>query len=86
MQPTDNHQSLEENESDSKKDTRLPLFHIILSVLAAAFGVQSKKNLEKDFTAKGSIYIYIAAGVIFTTLFVVSVALVVKMVLGQAGG
>ena len=44
----------------------LSVAHVILSVFAAAFGVQNRSNLEKDFNAKNSIYIYIVAGVIFT--------------------
>ena len=64
---------------------KLSFLHILTSVMAAAVGVQSKKNQEKDFNAKGSIYIYIAAGVIFTVLFVLTVAMVVKSVLSNAG-
>ena len=74
---------LPENPAD-KKET-LPILHIITSVLAAAVGVQNKKNQEKDFNGKGSIYIYIAAGIIFTALFVVTVATVVKNVLAGTG-
>ncbi|MDQ2075484.1 DUF2970 domain-containing protein [Marinimicrobium sp. ABcell2] len=58
--------------------------HIVLSTVAAAFGVQSNKNRERDFKG-GSIYTYIAAGVIFTTLFVLAVILVVRTVLANAG-
>ncbi|MFD1216534.1 MULTISPECIES: DUF2970 domain-containing protein [Microbulbifer] len=57
---------------------------IVLSTLAAAIGVQSNKNRERDFKA-GSIKAYIAAGVIFTALFVVTLILVVKTVLGNMG-
>ena len=64
---------------------KLPLSHIIKSVLAAAIGVQSKKNQQKDFNSRQAIYIYIAAGIIFTTLFVLGVAYVVKTVLANAG-
>lgn len=67
-----------------QQEESLPILHILSSVLSAAIGVQNKKNQERDFNAKGSIYIYIAAGVIFTALFVVSVALVVTMVLNNA--
>lgn len=78
-----------ESESDNGKKPankeRLPILHILTSVFSAAIGVQSKKNQEKDFNGKGSIYIYIAAGVIFTVLFVITVVTVVKMVLSNAG-
>ncbi|HCH20086.1 MAG TPA: hypothetical protein DEX33_01695 [Cellvibrionales bacterium] len=66
-------------------DEKLPLKHIIISVLAAAIGVQSKKNQEKDFTAKGSIVTYIVAGIIFTVVFVITVIAVVKSVLTHTG-
>lgn len=71
--------------SEEQEPQKLPLLHILTSVFAAAIGVQSKKNQEKDFNGKGSIYIYIAAGVIFTMLFVITVATVVKTVLANAG-
>jgi hypothetical protein len=66
-------------------DEKLPLKHIIISVLAAAIGVQSKKNQEKDFTSKGSIVTYIVAGIIFTVVFVITVIAVVKSVLTHTG-
>jgi len=84
ISPTDN--SLDDSENqDQPNDNRLSLLHIITSVLAAAIGVQSKKNQQKDFTNKQSIYIYIAAGIIFTTTFVFTVIYVVKTVLSNAG-
>jgi hypothetical protein len=69
--------------SDGKQ--KLSLLHILTSVLAAAVGVQSKKNQGKDFNGKGSIYIYIAAGIIFTALFVITIVTVVKSILAGAG-
>ncbi len=57
---------------------------IVLSTFAAAFGVQNRKNLEKDFK-HGNIYTYIAAGIIFTVLFVITVVIVVKVVLANSG-
>jgi NhaP-type Na+/H+ or K+/H+ antiporter len=53
---------------------------LVVSVLGAAFGVQSRKNRERDFT-KGNIYVFIVAGVVFTALFVATVWTVVQMVL-----
>ena len=69
----------------SEGKQKLSILHILTSVLAAAVGVQSKKNQEKDFNGKGSIYIYIAAGIIFTTLFVITIVTVVKSILAGAG-
>ena len=61
-------------------DLKPKFWSIVGSTLAAAFGVQSSKNRERDFQ-HGNIWIYIAAGIIFTTLFVFSVIGVVKLVL-----
>ncbi|WP_460227840.1 DUF2970 domain-containing protein [Aurantivibrio infirmus] len=58
-------------------------FQIVLSTLAAAFGVQSKKNLERD-TKHGNISHYIVAGIIFMILFVLTVSFIVKQVLRLA--
>ena len=55
-------------------------WQIALSTVAAAFGVQSHKNQERDFQS-GNIYVYITAGVIFTLLFIAGISLVVKLVL-----
>ncbi|NNL56267.1 MAG: DUF2970 domain-containing protein [Pseudomonadales bacterium] len=84
-------QSKEQRDSTEPDDTprdapgKLPLRHVLTSVLAAAFGVQSKKNQQKDFSHKQAIYIYIAAGIAFTALFVLAVAFVVSTVLSNAG-
>ncbi|MBT5293999.1 MAG: DUF2970 domain-containing protein [Cellvibrionales bacterium] len=77
----------DKTESSSTSDDKqtLSILHILTSVLAAAVGVQSKKNQEKDFNGKGSIYIYIAAGIIFTVLFVITIVTVVKSILAGAG-
>lgn len=78
--PQDQADSTTKQEKNNTKE-KLPLTHVIVSVLAAAIGVQSKKNQEKDFSAKGSIVTYIVAGIIFTVVFVVTVIAVVKGVL-----
>jgi len=67
--------------SQSKKPS---FWKIVLSTMAAAFGVQTKKNLEEDFN-HGSVYTYIAAGIIFTTVFVIIVFTVVQAVLKSNG-
>ena len=56
---------------------------IAFSVIAAAFGVQSSKNRERDF-ASGSYLPFIIGGVVFTALFVLVVMAVVSAVLGSA--
>ena len=55
-------------------------YRIIQSTLAAAIGVQSKKNRERDFE-EGSAGVYIIAGIVFTALFVATVLTVVQAVI-----
>ena len=54
-------------------------FRIIQSTLAAAIGVQSKKNRERDFE-EGNTGAFIIAGVTFTALFIATVMAVVTLV------
>lgn len=72
------------HQEDQKSPQKPNFFQIVLSTVAAAFGVQSNKNRERDFKG-GNIYTYIAAGVIFTTVFVLAVILVVRLVLAKSG-
>ncbi len=51
-----------------------------MSVLAAALGVQNRKNRERDFT-HGNPVVFIVAGLIFTVLFVLTLVGVVYLVL-----
>ncbi len=54
------------------------------SVIAAAFGVQSRKHRQRDF-GKGKAHVYIIGGVLFTLALVIGIYAVVHMVLKQAG-
>jgi len=56
------------------------LWQVILSVLAALFGVQSAKNRTRDFTA-GSPAVFIIVGLLAVTLFVLVLCGVVYWVL-----
>lgn len=74
-------------ERQSERETSPPkpnLLQVMISTLAAAFGVQSEKNRQRDFT-RGSVWTYIFAGLLFTAFFVLGVALLVKLVLSSAG-
>ncbi|MEP5763122.1 MAG: DUF2970 domain-containing protein [Halieaceae bacterium] len=64
-------------------EPRLNPVQIVGSVLAAAFGVQSSKNRERDFK-EGKFINFIVAGVVFTALFVGAVYMVVSTVLENA--
>jgi hypothetical protein len=79
--PSDAERQGDAKPSPSEGDKKLSVLHIITSVLAAAIGVQSKQNHEKDFSAKNSIYIYLFSGIVFTLLFVLTVIFIVKTVL-----
>ncbi len=68
----------------NEKVKKQSFLQVMLSTIAAAFGVQSKANQERDFE-QGNIYSYIAAGIIFTVVFVITVALLVKLVLKSNG-
>ena len=57
---------------------------VISSVVAASLGVQSSKNRERDFK-QGRAGVFIAAGIIFTLLFIGTVFTVVQLVLKGAG-
>lgn len=56
---------------------------VMSSVLAAAFGVQSSKNRERDFK-QGKARHFIIGGIIFTLLFMLGVYTVVQTVLSNA--
>ena len=59
-------------------------WQVIISVLAAFFGVQSDKNRERDFKHGKPIH-FIIAGLLLTLLFILVVWGVVKLVLNAAG-
>ncbi len=64
------------------RDEKKPLsfLDILGSTFAAAIGVQSKANKKQDFT-QGKPTQFIFAGIIFATIFVLSVVAVVRTVL-----
>jgi hypothetical protein len=60
----------------------VPLGAVLRSVLAAAFGVQSARNKERDFS-QGNYRHFIIGGIVFTVLFVLTLVLVVRLVLAS---
>ncbi len=86
MQHTE-HES--ENESqdtgDETQGRKLGVLQVISSVFAAGLGVQSSRNRERDFK-QGRVGVFIAAGIVFTLLFIGVVFTVVQLVLKSAGG
>lgn len=78
------------NQESAPKPTEPPeqqspsWYHVIASVLAAGFGVQSKKNRERDFQ-NGKPIVFIITGIVFTILFIFTVMAIVSTVLDNAG-
>lgn len=61
-------------------DGGLPFWRVTLSVLQACFGVQSDANRQRDFGQR-SILPYVTAALIFTSLFILTLVVIVRMVL-----
>jgi len=72
---TDDH-----NENSPETRPKVGFLAIVLTTLAAAIGVQNRKNLEKDF-AQSSPLPYIVAGIIFTILFLFTLIFIAKLAL-----
>lgn len=70
------------NSPESKEENQKPvgIINIIGSVLAAAFGIQSQKNRERDFK-RGGPADYIVMGIVFVVLLVVGMIVFVQSVL-----
>ena len=73
------------NPPNRSPDDKMTLLQVAQSVLAAAFGVQSSRNRERDFK-HGSARTFILAGLAGTVLFVVAVWGVVSIVMKVAVG
>lgn len=73
-----------QEQPEGKNESRLNPFQVVVSVLAAGLGVQSSKNRERDFN-QGRAGTFIAAGLIFTLLFIATVYTVVQVVLSGRG-
>lgn len=65
------------------KESQKPGFWaVVFSTMAAAFGVQSKRSHERDFT-HGNIWVFVVAGVIFTGLFIGTLFAIVHTILNS---
>lgn len=58
------------------------LLAVIVSVLAAMFGVQTEANRKRDFN-KGNPLLFIGIGVVFAVLFVLGLVLLVNTILAS---
>lgn len=73
-------QAPEESKNNLQKQADIPFWRVVLSVIQASFGVQNPANRQRDFSSR-SIWPYVIAALIFTVVFVLSIAFVVKLVL-----
>ena len=73
-----------DNGNDQPPTENLTLLQLLGSALAAAFGVQSSKNRERDFS-RGKPMQFIIIGVVLTALFVLVVVATVNPVLSSIG-
>lgn len=58
------------------------LLSVVKSILAAAIGVQSDSNRSRDFE-QGNPLTFIVGGIVFTLLFIATVATIVGFVLSN---
>ncbi len=70
----------EQNEGSADDQVKLSFWQVLGSTLAAAFGVQSSQNRERDFS-QGKASHFIIMGIAVTLIFVVMIVGVVSMVL-----
>ena len=70
--------------TEDNKSKKPGLGSLIKSILAAAIGVQSDKNRERDFE-QGNPLAFIIGGFVFTFLFIVTIATIVGFVLSNKG-
>ncbi len=72
----------EQQSSENEKKSLKP-WQVVSSVFAAGLGVQSSRNRERDFK-EGRAGVFIAAGIIFTLLFIGVMVAIVQLVLSGA--
>lgn len=79
-------QTLRDNSEsrDEPKSQKLGPLQVVGSVFAAGLGVQSSRNRERDFK-HGKFGVFVAAGIVFTLLFIGTLFAVVQLVLKGAG-
>lgn len=70
---------MSENKPENNK---VNFFSVLQSVMAAAIGVQSDKNRQRDFKHGKPVY-FIIAGLIFVAVFIAVIVSVVQLVLPE---
>lgn len=79
-----NKESNQESMPKPAEKSSLNPLQVISSVFAAGLGVQSSKNRERDFK-QGRFGVFVAAGIIFTLLFMGTLFTIVQLVLKGSG-
>lgn len=67
-------------DGNNNNKSKVSFLSILQSTLAAAIGVQSEKNRQRDFTHGKPVY-FIIAGLIFIVVFIAVIITVVQLVL-----
>jgi hypothetical protein len=67
-----------------RSDEKVGFWEVLKSVLSAFFGVQNRRNRERDFSHGKPIH-FIVVGLLATLLFVLTIFGVVRLVLWLAG-
>lgn len=75
--------AMKPEQKDPSRDRKPGLAETVGSVLAAAFGVQSSRNRQRDFK-HGKARTFITAGILFTATLVLTLYLLVRIVLSAA--
>ena len=69
-----------DNSSEQQSPQKVSFWKMMFSIMAASFGVQNKKNKERDFSS-GSIKGFVLAALIFSFVFVMVLVTIVSVVL-----
>lgn len=75
-----NIKNIKSDEQPSQQHQKPSFISMVISVIAAMFGVQTEQNRQRDFS-QGNPLPYILIGVVFIILFVVALITIVSLVL-----
>ena len=73
----------QQNESGEAKQ-HYSFASLVKALFAGAIGVNSNKNREKDFQ-QGRLLHFVIGGIVFTLLFILTIAMIVGFVLRNSG-
>ena len=78
--------SVNMNIENNNQRCKPSIAQIIRSVIAAAVGIQTETNRQKDFQEGASPKAYILVGLIATVVFILTVIMIVRLVVTNAAG